>query len=874
MTFVLRIFKTLLIAGIFFLASNQMLSQAPTQLAPINNADCLSNTGIIFNWTNVNGINTYLLEISLNSDLSSPIITSPALTNSDTIDVPALGTKYYWKVSAVSGLNKNSSPIWSFTTVKNPPTLSLPTNGNTCILKTTTFKWQNVAGSTYNLQVSTASDFATTVVNQTGITSDSAVVTLPGYNTLYYWRVRMFYSTCTTSFSSAYTFTTQQAPPAHTTPANNASYIHKSGIRLSWSANGTPSSYTVQVATDSVFNAIYYEGITTSTTDSVSNLIGNTKYYWRMRADYSGCMSPWSGFRKFTTEYDQVINLIPRQDSSCVPLTARMRWDPLSGGAQGYRVQIAEDTAFTKLIFDSSNVAVNYVDVTFPKGQQIYYWHVKAKDAINEGDYSNTSWLTTATKFGARLSPDNGEGNLPISVIFKWKKSDTLSYERIQVAEDSLFAKIIFDVRNVAKDSVVLKMPNFFKKYYWRMNSLIFICTSSWSDVWSFSTVLLAPVLTYPDNNADKLSMGFTCEWKSVEGAQSYEFLLATDYSFKNVVIGKTGIPGTSIGVKDLLPSTTYYWKVRSINTEGISAWSQIFTFKTSAKALNVPALESPLNNTEHQPVNKVNLVWDKVFDANKYHLMIATTKDFKTPLVNIADYTDTSYSFTGLNYNTLYYWKVQAIKDINDTSFSAWSSTWAFTTVIQIPTDLPVLVKPEDKKDGTPIDISFEWDQVARAEVYEFQLSTEENMSKLELNDTLVISNSRYLSGLKNLTTYYWRVRAKNFSGTGPWSETRSFTTIINSVDDQIIEKYNASISPNPTNADAIISFNLKVYSNVRISLYSSDGAIIRDLSNTSYEAGLQQYNIDTKTMPNGYYFVKLTINKESMVLKLIVTK
>ncbi len=874
MTIAIRNAKMLILAGLMLMFSNSLLAQAPTLFLPINNADCVVNTGITLDWSDVEGVAIhYIIEVSTNSDMSNPIIQTNVAVSQYVADVPSFGLKYYWRASSIIGLNKTSSPIWNFTTLKAAPSISLPANNNSCIQKTTTFKWQSAVNATYNLQISTTNTFSTFVVNQSGIAADSAVVVLPGYGTQYFWRVRMMYNTCTTDFSTVYSATTQEGPPVHSTPANNASYVRKTGIRFTWTSAGTPSTYTIQVATDSLFNGINYEGIVSASTDTVSNLIGNSSYYWRLRADYSGCMSPWSGFRKFRTEYDPIINLVPKMDSMCVPLDARLRWDLLSG-VQGYRIQIASDSGFTQIEFDSSNIAANYIDYKFSQGQMRYFWRVKAKDAINEGDYSATSRLFTATKFGGRLIPENETGNLAVSVKFKWSKLDQYSFERIQISEDPSFAKIIFDIKNIDKDTITLKMPNYFKTYYWRMNSLIFTCTSSWSDSWSFSTVLLAPVLSSPDNNADKLSSTVLCEWKTVEGAQSYEFLLATDYTFTNIVIGKTGLPGIAVGVKDLTPSSTFFWKVRSINSSGISAWSQIFSFKTAAKSLTVPDLLNPSNGADHQPVNKVTLIWDKVFDANKYHLMISNTKDFKTNLINITDYPDTSYIFTGLNYGTLYYWKIQAIKDINDTSYSSWSPTWSFSSVVQIPTNPPVLLKPTDKLDASPINVSFEWNEVARAETYELQIGTDEQLTKLELNDTLVITNNRYLSGLNNMTTYYWRVRAENYSGKGPWSATNSFTTIINSVDDQIIEKYNAYISPNPTFGDAVLNFNLKDYSRVRISLYTSDGSIIRDLSNSAHDAGLQQINLDTKSLSSGYYFVKLNIGNESMILKLIVNK
>jgi hypothetical protein len=66
----------------------------------------------------------------------------------------------------------------------------------------------------------------------------------------------------------------------------------------------------------------------------------------------------------------------------------------------------------------------------------------------------------------------------------------------------------------------------------------------------------------------------------------------------------------------------------------------------------------------------------------------------------------------------------------------------------------------------------------VTGATSYTVQVSTSATFTPLVVNQSGVTTTSRAVSGLKNNTTYYWRVRASNAGGAGAWSVVRSFTT------------------------------------------------------------------------------------------------
>lgn len=90
-----------------------------------------------------------------------------------------------------------------------PPTLVLPADSATNVLRNPTFMWNTSRGATsYLLQVSIDSTFATTMVDQSGITETSHNIIPLENNTRYYWWVRARNSAGTSDWSSVWSFTT------------------------------------------------------------------------------------------------------------------------------------------------------------------------------------------------------------------------------------------------------------------------------------------------------------------------------------------------------------------------------------------------------------------------------------------------------------------------------------------------------------------------------------------------------------------------------------------------------------------------------------------------------------------------------------------
>jgi len=150
-----------------------------------------------------------------------------------------------------------------------------------------------------------------------------------------------------------------------------------------------------------------------------------------------------------------------------------------------------------------------------------------------------------------------------------WTGSGTYACDDIQAVGGSSSADLISD-----------------NTYYWRVRS-IEPMRSPWSDAWSFATALgAAPAAVYPAPGATGLPIRPAFTWDSVAKASSYEFILAADHKFTDLLVALTGDDAlTTTAWKcdvGLDYSTTYFWKVRGITDISQGDWITS-TFSTGA---------------------------------------------------------------------------------------------------------------------------------------------------------------------------------------------------------------------------------------------------------------------------------------------------
>lgn len=119
-------------------------------------------------------------------------------------------------------------------------------------------------------------------------------------------------------------------------------------------------------------------------------------------------------------------------------------------------------------------------------------------------------------------------------------------------------------------------------QYYW-MRSI------KYSGQFSYTINLPLPgdvVLVNPSNLAEDVFPMVTFTWNTEAQSDTYDFQLATDAAFANLIADQTGMIGTQT-THTLTFVGDYYWRVRGVNLAGQGSWTD-HSFETMAAATTI----------------------------------------------------------------------------------------------------------------------------------------------------------------------------------------------------------------------------------------------------------------------------------------------
>jgi hypothetical protein len=285
------------------------------------------------------------------------------------------------------------------------------------------------------------------------------------------------------------------------------------------------------------------------------------------------------------------------------------------------------------------------------------------------------------------------------------------------------------------------------------------------------------PTLSAPANGAVDQANALSLSWNAVAGANNYNLQVSSNPGFTAMIVNLKGVSGTSYALSGLVNSRNYYWRVAAKGPGGTSAFSSAFSFATANSAVVVaPAAPTPVSPINHASgvATSATLAWNAVTGANSYRVQVSTSPAFDALAIDSPGLTGTSLLVTGLNGNTLYYWRVCAANIAGEGAFSA---VCDFTTTSALAL-APALLSPANLAIDQPLALTLSWAASTNATSYNLQVSTSSTFATTLVQAAGVTATSFAVSGLSAGTAYYWRVSASNAAGTSNWSAAQQFTT------------------------------------------------------------------------------------------------
>ena len=409
-----------------------------------------------------------------------------------------------------------------------------------------------------------------------------------------------------------------------------------------------------------------------------------------------------------------------------------LTWNAVPG-ATSYKVYRATSKSGTYSLLGT--VTTTSYTNTGAKEGTTYYYKVKAANGACESAYSNVvSGKVVVTPKPAAPVVKIGNSASSGKPMLTWNAvPGATSYKVYRATSQNGTYSLLGTVTATSYTNTGAKAGT---TYYYRVKACNDAGLSPYSNIVSGQVKSVTPKPSAPvvkiGNSAASGKPMLT--WNAVSGATSYKVYRATSQKGTYSLLGTvTATSYTNTGAK---AGTTYYYKVKAVNSAGESAYSNVVSGRATVTTLTMGHSASS---------GKPQLTWKAVSGAASYKVYRATAKNGAYSVINTTK--ALTYTNTGAALGTTYYYKVEAL--------NAAGKSMGFSAIVEGKV-APVLAVGYSSVSGKP---QLTWKAVPGATEYQVYRSTQQNSGYSKINTTT--STSYVNTGAKAGTTYYYRIVA-----------------------------------------------------------------------------------------------------------------
>ena len=611
--------------------------------------------------------------------------------------------------------------------------------------------------------------------------------TVPLDNTEYCYRVS--WTGAPNEYSNIACATTLASAP--NPPTNlSAVAVSSSQINLSWTdASNNESGFEVFRSTDNAnFSKIADVGANVTTYVN-AGLNASTRYYYYVGSQRGGTPSRTKSNTADATTQSGLPNAPARLTANATSSSQiNLSWADLSDNETGFEIERSTDNRNYSKIADVGAGTTTYANTGLVSNTQ-YCYRVRAKNGAGNSGYTDPACATTQAPPVTIPRPPSGltataTSSSQINLGWTDNASDETGFEIERSTDGTNFAKIAEVGANTTTYSST--GLNASTRYWYRVRANNSAGTSSYTNVADATTQ--APPVTIPRppsgltataTSSSQINLGWTDNASDETGFEIERSTDGTNFA----KIADVGANTTTYSNTGLNASTRYWYRVRANNSAGASTYTNVADATTQAPPVTIPRPPSSLTATATSS-SQINLGWtDNASDETGFEI------ERSTDGVNFAKIADvgantTTYSNTGLNASTRYWYRVRAKNSAGASSYTNVADATTLLAAPAAPTNLTAELADYDQ-------IRLTWGTLSNATNVLVERSTSPTTGFTQITQQPATSTSYVDLGLNEQTTYYYRIRLSNAAGNSGYSNVVSVTTpeVVISVRPQLSE-------------------------------------------------------------------------------------
>ncbi len=318
-------------------------------------------------------------------------------------------------------------------------------------------------------------------------------------------------------------------------------------------------------------------------------------YHYRACASNGGGVS-YGADRTFTTQDltapPAPTLLKPASGRIITDNTPWLDWSDVTDASPvHYELQVDDSADFSPPVYSLASVGGSGATVSTELAGGVYYWKVRAVDALGNASAWTSAWSftldTTIPAVPVLLKPTDGKIITDSTPWLDWSDVTDLTkvHYQLQVDDSADFGSPAYSSTWVGGSGAVT--PELAGGvYYWRVRAVdVAGNMSAWTSARTFTletTVPPVPVLLGPVNGRIITDSTPWLDWSDVTDLTKVHYQIQVDDSadFGSPVYSSTWVGSSGATVTTELADGVYYWRVRAVDVVGnVSAWTSPWSF-------------------------------------------------------------------------------------------------------------------------------------------------------------------------------------------------------------------------------------------------------------------------------------------------------